>query len=107
MAAAAGRGHGQDPEPGEILLRPERRCPLPAVQGSGGEERPPGNDGQHGKGCRPHRGLRQLLCPERRTAGLSEADGQPVFSVPKLSSQDKLFAEAVKKAYQERMAKKM
>lgn len=43
----------------------------------------------------------------RKIYRVSEADGQPVFSVPKLSSQDKLFAEAVKKAYQERMAKKM
>lgn len=42
----------------------------------------------------------------RKIYRVSEADGQPVFSVPKLNSQDKLFADAVKQAYQDRMAGK-
>lgn len=42
----------------------------------------------------------------RKIYRVSEADGQPVFSIQKLNSQDRLFAEAVKKAYQDRMNKK-
>lgn len=42
----------------------------------------------------------------RKIFRVSETDGQPVFSVPELDNQDKLFAESIKKAYQERMAKK-
>lgn len=43
----------------------------------------------------------------RKIFRISETDGQPIFSVQKLSSQDKLFAESVKKSFQERAAKKI
>lgn len=38
----------------------------------------------------------------RKIFRISDADGQPLFSVPKLDNQDKLFAEAVKAAYQKK-----
>ncbi|MCR5614054.1 hypothetical protein, partial [Treponema sp.] len=40
----------------------------------------------------------------RKIFRVSETDGQPIFSVPEMNSQDKLFAEAVKKMFQERAA---
>lgn len=43
----------------------------------------------------------------RKIFRISEVDGQPIFSVQKLNSQDKLFAESVKKSFQDRAAKKM
>lgn len=42
----------------------------------------------------------------RKIYRISEADGQPSFSAQKLDSQDKLFVESIKKAYQEKMAAK-
>lgn len=41
----------------------------------------------------------------RKIYRVSETDGSPLFSVPKLDSQDKLFAEAVKEAYQKKAKK--
>lgn len=42
----------------------------------------------------------------RKVFRVSEEDGTPLFSVPKMDNQDKLFAEAVKRAYQEKLAAK-
>lgn len=41
-----------------------------------------------------------LKADPRKIFRISEVDGQPVFSVPKMDNQDKLFAAAIKKAFQ-------